>query len=166
MPCVIGVGSPSGDDQAGWRVIDTLHALGVEALGVKLVKLDRPGAMLLTRLEAEDHVIVVDASVSGARAGAIRRIERADWPRLSAELSSHGFGLAEALTLAERLDMLPARLEVYGIELGHAAPGLPVSEAVEAGADALARQLAQNLCGKAVPSEENPLAAGANSMHP
>ena len=41
---ILGIGSPSGDDQAGWLVVDALAETGV---GAELRKLDRPGATLV-----------------------------------------------------------------------------------------------------------------------
>lgn len=166
MACVIGVGSPSGDDQAGWRVIDTLHALGVEALGVRLLKLDRPGTALLTQLAAEDRVVLIDAIVSGARAGSVRCIERTEWPSILNAVSSHGFGLAEALALGERLDMLPRHIELYGIELGQALPGEAPSSAVQAAVDTLARQLAKILSAPIPAPQTSDSRVADQSTHP
>lgn len=143
---IVGIGSPSGDDQAGWLVVDALRALGAaETPGVALVKLDRPGAALLTQFDAAGHVILIDAMRAGGRPGGIRRLARAAWPTLAAGASSHGFGLADALALAESLGALPARIEVYGIEAVETEPGAALAPAVAAGAASLARRLARML---------------------
>lgn len=100
---ILGIGSPSGDDQAGWLVVDALRARGVEAGGrIALAKLDRPGASLLARLEGADHVILVDALQSDGTPGEIHRWIDVDWSLAGADLSSHGFGVLAALALARR----------------------------------------------------------------
>ena len=153
---ILGVGSPSGDDQAGWLVVDALNDLGIGAIaGVKLEKLDRPGARLVARLEAAEHVALIDAMQSGESVGSIRRFDQRDWPRYRGGLSSHGFGVADALALARELGSLPRRLDLYGIEVGPVAPGEAPGDAIRAAAKALARQIADAFL--------EPLRAGAGS---
>jgi hydrogenase maturation protease len=121
---IFGIGSPSGDDQAGWLTVDALLAGGVKA-GDELVieKLDRPGAGLIARLDNASWVILVDAMQSGGQPGWIQRYGVNDWPAYCQGLSSHGFGVLNALSLARELDSLPPRLDLYGIEIGGAMPG-------------------------------------------
>ncbi|MBS1147427.1 MAG: hypothetical protein H6R08_1603, partial [Proteobacteria bacterium] len=38
---ILGVGSPSGDDQAGWLTVDALLAEGMQAPRIDIQKLDR-----------------------------------------------------------------------------------------------------------------------------
>ena len=140
---ILGIGSPAGDDQAGWLLVDALRARGVEADGrVALAKLDRPGASLLACLEGVDRVILVDALQSGGTPGDIHRWTEADWGAVDADLSSHGFGVLAALALAQALGSLPQRVEVVGIEIASAVPGEPVSPAVREAVAQLAERLA------------------------
>ena len=140
---ILGIGSPAGDDQAGWLVVDALQARGVDANGrVALSKLDRPGASLLACLEGADRVILVDALQSGGTPGEIHRWIDADWATTGADLSSHGFGVLAALALAQALGSLPQQVEVVGIEIASAEPGTPVSPAVRQVVEELAAQLA------------------------
>ena len=45
MVRILGIGSPSGDDQAGWLTVDALLASGVHTDGeLVTAKLARPGA--------------------------------------------------------------------------------------------------------------------------
>lgn len=143
---VIGVGSPSGDDQAGWLVIDALRALGAEALGgVSLVKVDRPGAALLAQWSSADYVILVDAMRSGGPPGHVRHVSGSAWREHVQGLSSHGFGVLEALSLAAALGTLPSRLDLYGIEAVELAPGALPSVPVEQAAESLAGRLLAQL---------------------
>jgi hydrogenase maturation protease len=131
---VIGIGSPAGEDQAGWRVVDALRSSGVlDQLprAVDTVSLDRPGARLVHHLAGADTVILIDAIKSGSAPGTIHRID--DIARLDGDraLSSHGFGLAAALGLAHALGGLPASLILYGVEIENHAIGSGLSAAVE-----------------------------------
>jgi len=143
---ILGIGSPSGDDQAGWLVVDALLAGGLQT-GDELVieKLDRPGANLIPLLDDTAWVVLVDALQSGGPPGIIRRFDQQDWPEYSGGLSSHGFGVLDALTLARELGCLPPRLDLYGIEIGSALPGEAPSGAVQAAIHRLAAIIADGL---------------------
>jgi hydrogenase maturation protease len=144
---ILGIGSPSGDDQAGWLTVDALLAGGVHTKADEMLiqKLDRPGAHLITLLDDAAWVILIDAMHSHDAVGRIRRFGVEDWPAYRHGLSSHGFGVLDALALARELGSLPARIELYGIEIGSANPGEPASSKVRAAAQQLARQIAAGL---------------------
>lgn len=65
-----------------------------------------------------EHVILFDASVSGAALGTITRVDAtASGPPTSFSLaSSHAFSALEAVELARRLGQLPLSLIIYAIE--------------------------------------------------
>ena len=134
---VLGIGSPAGDDQAGWLTVDALRGYGIDAS-----KLDRPGAHLVSLLANADHVILIDAMQGGGAPGQIRRFERHDWRGYRQGLSSHGFGVLDSLSLAEALGSLPPGLDLYGIEIAAAHPGEAPSSAVRAAATLLAARIA------------------------
>jgi hydrogenase maturation protease len=143
---ILGVGSPSGDDQAGWLVVDALRVLGVENLvGVVVDKLDRPGASLVARFESANHVVLIDAMQSSEAVGSIRHFDREDWPQYESGLSSHGFGVLAALALARELGGLPPRLDLYGIEIASANPGEVPGEAIRTAVQELARQIVNEI---------------------
>jgi hydrogenase maturation protease len=139
--CILGIGSPSGDDQAGWLTVDALLASGALEKHGELVieKLDRPGANLIPLLENAAWVILVDAMQGGGQPGQIRRFDQKDWPGYDSGLSSHGFGVLAALTLARELGSLPLKLDLYGIEIDAAKPGEEPCDHIRA----TARQLAE-----------------------
>jgi hydrogenase maturation protease len=140
---ILGIGSPSGDDQAGWLTVDALLAAGVD--GVVLEKLDRPGANLLPLLENASRVILIDAMQGGGQPGRIRHFDQQDWRGYGQALSSHGFGVLDALLLAQALGSLPSRLDLYGIEIGSANPGDEAGQDVQAAARRLAAMIAGSL---------------------
>lgn len=142
---IFGIGSPSGDDQAGWLTVDALLACGVGKDGMVIEKLDRPGASLIPFLNDADWAILIDAMRSGERPGCIKRFGAGDWPAYGRGLSSHGLGVLDALLLARELGGLPPRLDLYGIEIGLASPGEQVGSAVQAATQRLARHIAAEL---------------------
>jgi len=145
---ILGIGSPSGDDQAGWLTVDALADHGVYA-GDELVidKLDRPGAHLISLLENADWVILVDAMQSGGPPGRIQRFDQNAWPDYMHGLSSHGLGVLDALLLARELGSLPSRIDLYGIEIDSASPGENAGGEIQAAACQLAAIIAASLGG-------------------
>jgi hydrogenase maturation protease len=136
---IIGIGSPSGDDQAGWLVIDALA--NKLPLDVELIKLDRPGTLLIPLLEKADRVILIDAMQSGGLPGEIHHFVRDEWANYRTGLSSHGLGVFEALKLAQELGCLPETLDLYGMEIGAAMPGNTPSKAVISSAGKFAEKV-------------------------
>lgn len=149
-PCVavVGIGSPAGDDRAGWLVAQALATRrGVRVpAGVEVRMLDRPGPALLEAIAGVDVAVLVDAMRSGAVRGTVRRFDLAGALTLrSAPVSSHGFGLAETLALGAALERLPPVLVVYAIEGGGFGPESPASAAVAGAARVCAGCIAAEL---------------------
>ena len=143
---ILGIGSPSGDDQAGWLTVEALLAEGVHTEGEVIIdKLDRPGAQLIGLLGGAARVILIDAMQSQDAVGRIRHFGAEDWPAYRHGLSSHGLGVLDALALARELGSLPPRLDLYGIEIGSANPGEPASKPIHDAARQLARMIAADL---------------------
>jgi hydrogenase maturation protease len=143
---ILGIGSPSGDDQAGWLTVDALLDLGIRSAdGILIEKLDRPGAALIPLLEHAAWVILVDAMQSEGKIGRVRRFDQTNWPSYRHGLSSHGLGVLDALSLAHELGALPPRLELYGIEIGLARTMNEMDGLVLAAVQQLARQIADDL---------------------
>lgn len=110
---ILGVGSPHGDDQIGWRLVEEVARLRPD-LGVEV--LSHPLALLDIDLDC-DAFIVVDACQTGAPAGTV--LERV-WPWEAApqvERATHGYSLTAALMLAERLCQLPPEVRLFGVEV-------------------------------------------------
>ncbi len=143
---ILGIGSPSGDDQAGWLTVDALRDAGVSDNDqVFIEKLDRPGANLIALLENAAWVIVVDATHSNSQIGRVQRFGQEDWPDYQQGLSSHGLGVIDALKLACELGCLPAKLDLYGIEIGEVVPGEVPGRCIQAATRQLAYLIANDL---------------------
>ena len=144
---VIGVGNPDrGDDAAGREVVRRLSADA--AKNVRFIEADGEASNLLAYLDGASTAFLVDACVSGAPAGTVRRIDLAKegLPRARYGLSSHGLGLAEALELAQALGQLPTSCVIYAIEAESVDFGAPLSAPAARGVaetvEALRRELA------------------------
>jgi hydrogenase maturation protease len=130
---VIGVGSPFGDDRAGWEVVAALRSAAPLPLRVDIRACDRPGAALVQWLAGVEHAVIIDAALSaGSPPGRVRWLAEREIEARRA-VSSHGFGLAEALALARALGDAPSRVSVLAISVTHLegeALSDPVREAV------------------------------------
>ena len=128
---VIGVGNPlRGDDGAG-LVVASLVAQSAPD-GVRVIAFEREPLDLIEEMAGAQSVWLIDAVSSGAAAGTLLRFDASDEP-LPAGLfgvSTHHFGLADALELARRLGRLPARVIVHGIEGASFANGPELSTQV------------------------------------
>lgn len=145
---VMGIGNPDrGDDAAGREAARRLR----RKLGgaVKVVELDGEATALLAQLEHAQTAFLIDACVSGAAPGTVRRLDLASEPLPPAVfgLSSHGFGLAEALELATALGQMPPRCVVYAIEAQGFEIGAPLSRPVAQAVDDVVERLQAELCG-------------------
>ncbi|MEM9659990.1 MAG: hydrogenase maturation protease [Planctomycetota bacterium] len=113
---LVGLGSPHGDDQIGWSLVKALQ-FHREA-GVAAVMISQPSE-LLDHLHGCEALVVVDACSSGHSPGTIERLE---WPdeRIACcdAHSTHGFSIAAALSVADRLQRLPRRVVLYVVEAG------------------------------------------------
>jgi hydrogenase maturation protease len=123
---VIGVGNPDrGDDGVG-RVVARLlrpHMSVVEHNG--------EATALVDTLRSAQHTWLIDAAQSGSPPGTIHRIDcTKDMPLLRSTVSSHGFGLAEAIGLARALGTMPPHCTIYAIEIASFTPGAPLSPPV------------------------------------
>ena len=113
---VIGVGNRDrGDDAVGPITVDRLTARGIAA-----IEHAGDGAALIDVWERADTVILVDAMGSGGQPGTIRRFDavRERLPKGAFGVSSHLFGLVDAVETARALGRLPSNLIVFGIAGG------------------------------------------------
>lgn len=137
---VIGIGSPFGDDQAGWKVIEYLEE-GVLPGSLNILKLDRPGPELINHLKGFDRVTLIDALLDQkADAGKTLELSLEHLEQLTAA-STHGFGLAQTLALAKALGQLPEDLRIFAITGTRFQPNDCLNPTVKTAAQELAQRL-------------------------
>jgi hydrogenase maturation protease len=142
---VIGIGNPDRGDDAFGRVV-AARLRGRLPEHMHLIEQDGEATALLDQLGDADAAILVDAAVSGGEPGQIRRFDVAcePLPAVKFGLSTHGFGLTEAIELARILGKLPSRCIVYAVEARSFELGAALSpELVRAVDDVVARVIAE-----------------------
>jgi len=139
---ILGCGNRQrGDDGAGILAAERLRALGIAAE----VCSGEPSELLAAWSGIQD-VILIDAVVTGAAAGAVHVWDGQHMPAFATSAgSTHGLGVAQAIELARALDSLPARLRVYGIEGKQFEIGSPVSPQVERAVEEVVQRIASQL---------------------
>jgi hydrogenase maturation protease len=160
----VGVGSPHGDDRAGWLVADALSDLirsdaptpangNADHDGLPLqqnsffaIRKTSIPADLLDWIDGRAKLIICDAFCGAGPTGTLYRWP---WPDerigLSRSAGSHDFGLHVVLQLADKLGRLPAEVVVWGIELGQVAPYTSVSQEIEEALPVLIQRIRSEL---------------------
>ncbi len=144
---VIGLGNAYRcDDGVGLHVARSLRrrlpwADVVEASGEATALLELWG-------DAE-RVLMIDAIVSDAPAGTVRRLDllAIDHLQVGFRSSSHTFGLAHAVAMARALSRLPGSLVAYGIEARDLSYGQSLSTPVEQAAGQVCDLLCAEILG-------------------
>jgi hydrogenase maturation protease len=144
---IIGLGNAfAGDDAVGNLVARQL--LPYHSPAVVIMEGGLSGLDLIHDMDGMHTLIVIDAIHSRAEAGTIVRLtvpqDLAEIGKLawgSSTPSTHAFGLGEALTLANTLNLLPQQVVIYGIVLGHIHPGESLSSPVSLAIPAVALRI-------------------------
>lgn len=150
MDRIVGVGSPFGDDQLGWRVAELLKKetrlqqyLGN---GLEIQINDRPGLALVDAMKNVKNFYVIDALKTGRNP--IGQLYRMNGELIDADhgfLSTHGFGIVQALALAKALNQLPSNVVIYGVEIGEIDYAAPLSSVINNACEALAQQIIEEI---------------------
>ena len=123
-------------------VVKRLRELGVEALGVRTKTCSGEATELMDAWAGDDEVIIVDAVVTGASVGKVHGWDDAIlFASSSASASTHGFGVGEAIKLAQALGRSPESLRIYGIEGRRFDRGSQVSRRVKQAVEDVAQQI-------------------------
>lgn len=156
---VLGIGSPFGDDQAGWHVAESLKqqlALNshINTL-VHIESIDRPGIRLIELISACTTVFLIDAVKSGSPPGTIHQFTKEEIIHSEVPFSTHHMGILEALHIAEALNELPEHLFLYGIEIESVCFNALLSKPVALAVSALSNQLKSVILEKVESSRLN-----------
>lgn len=138
---ILGLGNPfRGDDGIGTAVIDALKEKD-QPPGVVVLDGGTPGLETVLIWQGYERVIIVDAADMGMKPGSWKRFltGEAVFPVKESGMQGtlHGAGLAEALALAEALDILPPKLVFYGVQPAFTGWSAGLTEAVDAAVPAL-----------------------------
>jgi len=143
---LIGVGNPfRSDDGAGLAIVRLLR--GRIPPEMKCGEETGDGAELLDAWKGAECVILIDAVQSGAPPATIYRFDaRAEsLPAWFSHVSTHTFGVAEAVELARHMDELPPKLIVYGIEGLDFSPGTEISPEVAEALPAISKLILREI---------------------
>ena len=130
---LIGVGNEySSDDGVGHYIAKELKTKNLPGTHFEFVSGE--AASLIEAWRGKGNAIVFDAVRSGAPAGKIYRFEAHSQSvpgRLFNPSSSHNLGVSEAVELSRRLNLLPPRIIIYGIEGKNFGQGVGLSPDVK-----------------------------------
>ena len=138
---VIGVGNRDrGDDAIGPVVADRVS----DRWPTMVVEGDLSDLAL--RWPLDDHVVVIDATVTTSPPGTVRVVD-VDAIETVRTVSTHGIGLGDGITLARHLERLPVRLTVIGVEAHRFDELAPLSGPVAAAVDQVVQMLGELAAG-------------------
>ncbi len=120
---VLGIGSPFGDDQAGWLVVRQLMLniecqLKIMQKELIMEEIDRPGLNLLRLMELDyANLFLIDmVRTNLEKFGSIHLLKGVEILGFSGMLSSHSLGVSNALGLAHVLGLDMTKIIFLGIE--------------------------------------------------
>ena len=126
---IIGVGNEFRHDDA----IGLIAARQLRERGVPTEEHEGDLATLIDRWQQADGLIVIDAVRSGASPGIVHHLDvsASSFNRELFRSSTHLLGLADAIELSRTLNTLPARADVFCVEVQDVSAGVGLSAAVE-----------------------------------
>ena len=146
---ILGLGNPfRGDDGVGPAVIAALNS---QELTSDVVALDggTPGLETVLIWQGYQRVIIVDAADMGMRPGSWKRFlpGEAVLPVGDGAMQGtlHAAGLAEALALAEALEILPPELVFYGVQPANTGWSADLTEVVSAAVPVLCEAISAEI---------------------
>jgi hydrogenase maturation protease len=117
---VVGMGNPVlADDAVGLVIARRLRErLGARA-DVEVIELCAGGLRLVEAIAGYERAVIVDAMVSGGRAGRVWRLRPEDLPRTRTAHSSHEGSLGAAWELGGLAGLrLPGDVRIWAVEAG------------------------------------------------
>ncbi|QBR84804.1 hydrogenase maturation protease [Legionella israelensis] len=143
---VLGIGSPFGDDQVGWHVVNLLkQQIGPDSGQLLITACDRPGTRILELMRSADKVFLIDAVMTGAPAGTLHYLKNEEIISFTNGLSTHGIGIIDAIEIGKALNELPKQIILYGIEIENVSKDFKLSKtlgrAIEETVDGLVKEI-------------------------
>jgi hydrogenase maturation protease len=126
---IIGVGNEyRSDDALGLLVARAVGRRAGHAVVVR--EMSGEGTALMDVWAGEECVCLIDAVRSGAPPGTIHRVCVNETRIPAWFVSSHVFGVAEAVELSRELGTLPQKMVIFGIEVAETRAGSGLSDRV------------------------------------
>ncbi|MCX7838718.1 MAG: hydrogenase maturation protease [Anaerolineae bacterium] len=148
---ILGLGNPlQGDDGVGCRVVQALQARPLPN-NVEVLDGGTPGIGLLNLIEGRARVIIVDAAEMGLAPGEFRRFtaNQVTLTGAAQRLSLHRSGVADALALAQALNLQLPEIVFFGVQPAsvewRASLSPTVHDAVPRVIDAILDELSQSM---------------------
>lgn len=121
---IVGIGSPHGDDQVGWRIAERLPSIVSPQTTCR--KVSTP-IDILALVDGVDQLVIIDSLNTNDET----LVRRWNWPLESlGDVSwrgTHDWGVIATLQLGEQLKLLPNSIELWGISGLEYQPGAPLS---------------------------------------
>lgn len=129
---VLGIGSPHGDDQIGWVLVDELQKLSPHP-DMYWEKVSAPVTSLVNQLSAYDYILAIDAAEIARAPGESILIQNAAGALEQQEslVSSHSMGLLESWQLARALNMKLPTISLFLVQMEQSEPMKPISASLE-----------------------------------
>jgi len=147
---IIGIGqSLRGDDAAGLAAVrfwQERYQANIERPYLQVELAELPGIGLLNLLIGTSIAILVDAVHSNSKPGTIHLLSNDQLEAFTGGAgSAHGWGVAETLSLGEKLmpSSMPEKIILIGIEAGNLSLGESLSPQVELALPEVARLIEQ-----------------------
>jgi len=129
---VLGIGSPHGDDQIGWLLLDELQKTTAHP-DIHWEKVSAPVTSLVNQLSAFDHILAIDAADIGLAPGEYVFLEDAEnaLDQKETVVSSHSMGLLESWKMAKALKMKLPRVSLFLVQLEQCEPMQAISPSLQ-----------------------------------
>ncbi len=148
LATIIGIGSPHGDDQFGWAVVDRIAAF--ELRNISLHKVQCPFD-IIELLEESDHVTLIDAAIGLPVTQNLLKLHYADDHDKSCieaipHAGTHDFGLGQVLRLAQSLGKRTDHVSLWIADGGCFKPLMEMTDRIKQCVEGCAVAVTEELC--------------------
>lgn len=144
---VLGVGNLLlSDESVGVHIVNQLEKEYVFPEGVELVDGGTAGMELLDYIASREHVLIVDAVLTGDAPGTVINLKDDEVPALfNNKVSPHQLGLSDLLGALKLTDESPQNIFLVGVVPEAVDPGLDMTETVAAVVPVMKKALLEQL---------------------
>jgi hydrogenase maturation protease len=152
---ILGVGNLLlSDESVGVHLVNRLEQTYRFPEGVELVDGGTAGMELLDYIAGRDHVVIMDAVLTGDAPGTVVTLRDDEVPALfNNKVSPHQLGLSDLLGALKLTDESPKNIFLVGIVPESVEPGLEMTETVSSQMDSMSEHVLTYLKGIDLPAE-------------